>query len=181
MKTYKNMWIKSIGILLFLSSMLLLSQPAIADVVNINKADAAALQENLEGIGPVKAEAIIKYRKKNGSFKSVNDLGNVPGIGKETLLKNKKNLSTSRGLKKAAVNKLKNNDNKKAKAKKKLKGESDKTKKKFKTDKKRIKDKSSKKTKLDKKSLKRKSDKKLKKEKLKKAKAKKKLKKIKGE
>ncbi len=156
MNSYKNMWVKSIGILLFLSVTLILSQPAMADVVNINKADAAALQANLDGIGPVKAKAIVKYRKKHGSFKSVNDLGNVPGIGRETMLKNKKNLSTSRGLVKATENKLKNSDKKKAK---------------------KAKDKSTRKTKLNKKSLKSKSDKKLKEEKLKKDKAKKKLKK----
>ncbi len=66
-----------------------------ADVVNINKADTAALQANLDGIGPVKAKAIVKYRKKHGSFKSVNDLGNVPGIGRETMLKNKKSVRFS--------------------------------------------------------------------------------------
>jgi competence protein ComEA len=52
--------------------------------VNINTATQAQL-ENLEGIGPVKAQAIIDYRKKNGGFKSVNDLEKVEGIGPATL------------------------------------------------------------------------------------------------
>ena len=59
-----KVWTKSIGFLLLLSFMLILVKPVMADVVNINKADAKALQMNLEGIGPVKAEAIVNYRKK---------------------------------------------------------------------------------------------------------------------
>ncbi len=36
---------------------------------------------SINGIGEKKAEAIIKYRKKHGKFKSVDDLKNVKGIG----------------------------------------------------------------------------------------------------
>lgn len=52
--------------------------------VNINTATQAEL-ETLKGIGPAKAKAIIDYRKKNGSFKSVSDLDNVDGIGEKTV------------------------------------------------------------------------------------------------
>jgi competence protein ComEA len=62
---------------------LVFSLTAIA-AVNINTATQAQL-ESLEGIGPVKAQAIIDYRKKNGGFKSVNDLEKVEGIGPATL------------------------------------------------------------------------------------------------
>ncbi len=48
--------------------------------VNINTADAKKLA-TLPGIGTVKAEAIVKYRKKHGKFKNVNDLKEVKGIG----------------------------------------------------------------------------------------------------
>jgi competence protein ComEA len=48
--------------------------------VNINTASKAEL-ETLNGIGANKADAIIKYRKENGHFKSVNDLTNIKGIG----------------------------------------------------------------------------------------------------
>lgn len=56
-----------------------------AEVVNINSADAATIEQELKGIGKVKAQAIVKYRKKNGPFKSVDDLVNVAGIGEKTL------------------------------------------------------------------------------------------------
>lgn len=49
-------------------------------VVNINTASQAEL-ETLQGIGPAKAKAIVEYRKKNGPFKSPDDLEKVNGIG----------------------------------------------------------------------------------------------------
>ena len=52
--------------------------------VNVNTATQAELQ-TLDGIGPVKAKAIIDYRTKNGPFKSIDDLEKVTGIGQSTL------------------------------------------------------------------------------------------------
>ena len=52
--------------------------------VNINSADQATL-ESLPGIGPAKAEAIIKYRDEHGKFKSVDQLTEVKGIGQKSL------------------------------------------------------------------------------------------------
>jgi len=52
--------------------------------VNINTADAAALQQ-VNGLGPSKAKAIIDYRKENGPFAKVDDLVKVPGIGEKSL------------------------------------------------------------------------------------------------
>ncbi len=69
-----------------------------AEIVNLNKADAAAMQQNLVGIGPIKAESIVSHRKKNGKFKSVDDLLNVTGIGPALLKKNKRYLSLSKGV-----------------------------------------------------------------------------------
>lgn len=60
--------------------------------VNINTATQAEL-ESLDGIGPKKALAIIDYRKKNGGFKSVDDLNQVEGIGNATLENLRKNIS----------------------------------------------------------------------------------------
>jgi competence protein ComEA len=61
--------------------------------ININTADLAQL-ETLNGIGPTKAQAIIQYRKEHGSFKSVNELDNVKGIGLKTVQKIKPQLMT---------------------------------------------------------------------------------------
>jgi competence protein ComEA len=60
--------------------------------VNINTASQAEL-ESLQGIGPAKAKAIIDYRKKKGSFKSVDDLQNVSGIGPATVQKLRKDIT----------------------------------------------------------------------------------------
>lgn len=75
------------ALLAFLS----LSFTAIAGV-NINTATQTEL-ESLNGIGPVKARAIIDYRKKNGGFKSVDDLGKVDGIGAATVANVRKDVS----------------------------------------------------------------------------------------
>jgi len=55
--------------------------------VNINKASTAQLALELNGIGPSKAEAIVRYREEHGAFKTVDDLVNVKGIGPKTLEK----------------------------------------------------------------------------------------------
>ena len=48
--------------------------------VNINTATQTEL-EVLTGIGPSTALKIIKYRKENGKFKTIEEIKNVPGIG----------------------------------------------------------------------------------------------------
>lgn len=48
--------------------------------VDLNQADVVGLQE-LPGVGPATAEAIIAHRDENGPFRSVDDLLDVPGIG----------------------------------------------------------------------------------------------------
>ena len=54
--------------------------------LDINSADKELLVQ-LPGVGPKTADAILKYRKENGEFKSVDDLTNVKGIGNKKLLK----------------------------------------------------------------------------------------------
>ena len=82
-----------ISLFLFLAS-----SPLIAAKVDINKADAQTIEENLVGIGEVKARAIVNYRNKHGNFKSLDDLMQVPGLGEATIEKNRKNLSLKEGL-----------------------------------------------------------------------------------
>src|SRR6476661_4517985 len=62
--------------------------------VNINSATKEQL-ESLNGIGPVKAQAIIDYRKKNGHFKKLEDIKNVEGIGDATFDKIKGDIALS--------------------------------------------------------------------------------------
>lgn len=49
--------------------------------VDLNKATVKELTK-VKGISPAKAKAIVAYRKKNGDFKSVDDLKNVKGFKK---------------------------------------------------------------------------------------------------
>ncbi|MCC5016078.1 MULTISPECIES: ComEA family DNA-binding protein [Legionella] len=51
--------------------------------VDLNKADINTLAKAFKGIGRKRAEAIIKYRESNGSFKSVEELSHVRGLGKQ--------------------------------------------------------------------------------------------------
>lgn len=51
--------------------------------VNINRASVDQLQ-TLHGIGPAKANAIIEYRESQGTFKDIEDIKKVTGIGAKT-------------------------------------------------------------------------------------------------
>jgi len=55
-------------------------------LININTANADELTK-LNGIGEVKAKAIVAYREDNGFFKSIEEIKNVKGIGEATYLK----------------------------------------------------------------------------------------------
>lgn len=52
--------------------------------LNINTASAAQLTQ-LKGIGDMKAQAIVEWRKNQGPFTSVDQLTEIKGIGPNTL------------------------------------------------------------------------------------------------
>ncbi len=70
-------------LLLGLCTYLILTSAALA-AVNLNTATKEEL-DAVNGIGPVKAQAILDHRKKNGPFKSVDDLQNVKGFGDKSV------------------------------------------------------------------------------------------------
>jgi competence protein ComEA len=74
-------------LVLLLAALVVSISTALAAAVDVNTADQATL-ESLKGIGPVKSQAIIAERNKNGPFKDADDLANrVKGIGAKTVTK----------------------------------------------------------------------------------------------
>ena len=63
-----------------------------AQIINLNTATAAQIA-TLPGIGPKAADLIVQYRQKNGSFKKVEEIMNVRGIGEKTFLKLKSRIT----------------------------------------------------------------------------------------
>lgn len=70
---------------------LFLSMPVWASV-NLNTASQSEL-ESIKGVGPAKAKAIVMHREKHGSFKTVDDLAQVKGFGKASVVKLKDQLT----------------------------------------------------------------------------------------
>lgn len=62
--------------------------------IDINRAESLLLQA-LPGIGEVRAQAIVDYRSENGSFKRIEDLLRVKGIGEGTFEKIKDYITVS--------------------------------------------------------------------------------------
>jgi competence protein ComEA len=52
--------------------------------VSLNSATAAQL-DTLDGVGPATARKILDWRREHGGFSSIDDLGEVPGIGPKRL------------------------------------------------------------------------------------------------
>lgn len=61
-------------------------------LVNINTATLEDLQ-NISGVGPSKAEAIIAYREENGRFQAIEDITKVSGIGEKSFEKIKSSIT----------------------------------------------------------------------------------------
>ncbi len=62
------------------------------EMVSINNATVKELT-SLKGVGKVKAQAIVNFRKEYGSFTSLNSLTKVKGIGEKVLIENKNKLT----------------------------------------------------------------------------------------
>ena len=60
-----------------------------ASPVNVNTATAEEISDNLKGIGLSKAQSIVDYREKNGSFLHADELVKVKGIGLKTIDRNR--------------------------------------------------------------------------------------------
>ncbi|KTD18920.1 ComEA family DNA-binding protein [Legionella jordanis] len=56
--------------------------------INLNKADAKQLSQSVKGIGPKRAQAIVKFREEHGLFKSIDELAQVKGIGRQFVKNN---------------------------------------------------------------------------------------------
>lgn len=65
-----------------------------ADRIDINRADAQALEQGLTMVGPSRAEAIVAYRRKHGPFHRVEDLAQVKGIGPTIVERNRQRMTT---------------------------------------------------------------------------------------
>lgn len=74
-------------------ALLFASHFAVAEVVNINTADAQMLAANVIGVGEKRALAIIAFRDEHGPFKSVDEMTQVRGIGLKLINKNRENLT----------------------------------------------------------------------------------------
>ena len=75
---------------LFFSLNILAKEPSPkVEKININTASHTELQKALIGVGDRNATEIIKYREKNGPFKTLEDLDKVKYVGPRLLDKNK--------------------------------------------------------------------------------------------
>ncbi|GGK11644.1 ComEA family DNA-binding protein [Luteimonas terricola] len=86
-----------------LLSLLIAGSAFASEKVNINTADAEAIERALVNIGLSKAEAIVAYRKANGAFKSADELVNVKGVGLKTVERNRDRIVVGGGVAKPAA------------------------------------------------------------------------------
>jgi competence ComEA-like helix-hairpin-helix protein len=95
----KKVFLKPVGfgmlalMLLWTTGLLAQTQPAAkapalkGKTVNINKASEAELVKNVPLITPALAKEIVKYRKDNGDFQTLEELLQIEGFNRELLRK----------------------------------------------------------------------------------------------
>ena len=103
MKALNTLWK-----VVFITAILASASFVNAAPVNVNTADAKTLAQNIKGIGPKKAQAIVNYRTQYGPFKSGQDLTKVKGIGQKIIDKNKSDLIFSDAVSNKAMKSAKN-------------------------------------------------------------------------
>lgn len=74
--------------------LMLFSGTIAATPIDINGADADVIAEVMTGVGHNKAQAIVRYRQRNGPFNRIEELANVRGIGRTTIERNRSRITT---------------------------------------------------------------------------------------
>ncbi len=83
--------ISSIFALVFATT--ILSVSADAGRVNINTADAEAIDRALVFVSADRAKAIVAFREQHGHFTSLDDLAKVKGVGKRLVKYNRSRIA----------------------------------------------------------------------------------------
>lgn len=73
--------IATLFVVLTIALMTSLSAFSSDDMININLADQATLEADLEGIGPALARRIVEFREMYGPFESLDQFLEVRGVG----------------------------------------------------------------------------------------------------
>ena len=75
-----------------------ITQAFAAVPVDINRADASALQQGLTMVGPSRAAAIVEKWQQHGPLKRVEDLTKFKGIGKAIVERNRQRITVGNRL-----------------------------------------------------------------------------------
>lgn len=61
--------------------------------IDLNKAELSSLVGSFKGIGKKRAQAIINYRESHHGFKSIEELGDVKGLGQHFITAHRERLN----------------------------------------------------------------------------------------
>ena len=95
MVTGSALFLTAVMVIIFLVPGVMADSGAEKISVNINTADSERLVDDLVGIGPQKALAIVQYRQQHGPFKQIEDLALVSGIGAKTVEQNRDRMTVT--------------------------------------------------------------------------------------